>query len=224
MPSLRRLSPALCAALVLWPLTACSPDQGPAGSASTAPAKGCAFQPAGEPAKPVDPPQASEARTNGQGSVVFTFGQGQVTVTTDRAAAPCAALSFESLARQQYFDGTACHRLVDSGIFVLQCGDPTGTGRGGPGYRFADELRGGETYPAGTVAMANSGPNTNGSQFFFVYQDTQLPAKYTVFGRLDPQSLGVIARIAAEGQDGSNPDGSGKPNGDAKIQTAKVGG
>lgn len=154
---------------------------------------------------------------------MVTLAQGPVTITMDRAATPCTAHSFEALAKQAYFDGTTCHRLVDSGVFVLQCGDPSGTGRGGPGYRFNDELTGHETYPAGTVAMANAGPNTNGSQFFFVYQDSPLPPKYTVFGKLDQASLGVVARVAAEGQDGSNPDGSGKPNGDARIVAAKLG-
>ena len=110
--------------------------------------------------------------------------------------------SFLSLARQGYFDDTTCHRLTTAGIYVLQCGDPTATGMGGPGYAFADELLDGDsriepchsqdlgqgpvdvcTYGAGTVAMANSGPNTNGSQFFLVYKSSPLPAAYTVFGR-----------------------------------------
>lgn len=151
----------------------------------------------------------------------FETNEGPVTVTMDRATTPCTVHSMEGLIKQGFFDNTQCHRLVDSGIFVLQCGDPTGTGRGGPGYRFADELAGTRSYPKGTVAMANSGRNTNGSQFFFVYDDSQLPPNYAVFGHLDPESLAVVARIAVEGQDGANPDGSGKPNNEARIISVK---
>lgn len=147
----------------------------------------------------------------------MTTNQGPVTLTLNRDAAPCTVHSFEALVKQDFFDDTQCHRLVDSGIFVLQCGDPTGTGRGGPGYRFADELGDTRGYPAGTVAMANSGADTNGSQFFLVYDGSELPPNYTVFGRMDEESRGVVARIAVEGQDGSNPDGTGKPNNEARI-------
>lgn len=219
---MRTLPLALAGALVVLPLTACSPDQ-PAPQQTATGGSRCTYSPAGEPAKPVDPPSANEVQTSGTATMTVTMGQGTVKVTMDRAKTPCTSHSFEALAKQKYFDGTQCHRLVDSGIFVLQCGDPTGTGRGGPGYRFNDELTGSETYPAGTVAMANAGANTNGSQFFFVYADTQLPPKYTAFGKMDAESLAVVARIAAEGQDGSNPDGSGKPNGDAKITSVTVG-
>ncbi|MET0295928.1 MAG: peptidylprolyl isomerase, partial [Microbacterium sp.] len=121
---------------------------------------------------------------------------------------PCTVESFVSLAQQQYFSNTECHRLTTSGIFVLQCGDPTGTGRGGPGYRFDDELDGGETYPAGTVAMANAGPGTNGSQFFLVYEDTPLPPSYTVFGQLSSEGLEVVQTIAADGVEGGADDGA----------------
>ena len=128
--------------------------------------------PSGDPAKPVDPPAPGEVRTSGETAWTLTTNQGPVTITMDRSRTPCTVHSFESLARQKYFDNTQCHRLVDSGIFVLQCGDPTGTGRGGPGYRFADEVSGSEKYPAGTVAMANAGKDTNGSQFFITCDAT----------------------------------------------------
>lgn len=204
-------------------LAACAPDSGsasaptPVSPAQSSAASRCRYDPNGDPARPVDPPAATDVRTTGETVWTIQTNQGPVSLTMDRSRTPCTVHSFETLAVQKYFDGTQCHRLVDSGIFVLQCGDPTGTGRGGPGYRFADELSGSETYPAGTVAMANAGPNTNGSQFFLVYADSALPAKYTVFGQLDKASLDVVARIAAEGQDGSNPDGSGKPNNEARI-------
>jgi cyclophilin family peptidyl-prolyl cis-trans isomerase len=126
--------------------------------------------------------------------------------------------SFLSLAEQGYFDATSCHRLTTQRILVLQCGDPTGTGSGGPGYTFADETRGGESYVRGVVAMANAGPNTNGSQFFLVWGDStsldQMP-NYTVFGRMDDASVGVVERIAADGVSGGASDG--KPVNAAQI-------
>ncbi len=185
--------------------------------------KNCVYTVTSNPAKPVDPPNGKEVPATGTTSVILTMTEGKVQITMDRAKTPCTVASFLSLARQKFYDGTKCHRLADRGLYMLQCGDPTGNGRGGPGYQFADETYPSDVYPAGTVAMANSGPNTNGSQFFFVYQDSQLPAKYTVFGKLDQASVGVIARMAAEGQDGSNPDGTGKPNNTSQIISVAVG-
>lgn len=155
------------------------------------------------------------------GTVTFTLKmtEGDVAITMDRAKAPCTVNSFESLAEQGYFDDTACHRLVDSGIFVLQCGDPSASGNGGPGYSFDDETDPADTYGPGAVAMANSGANTNGSQFFLVYEDSPLSPDYTVFGAMDEASTGVVARMAAEGQDGSfeSTAGGGKPNNPSEI-------
>lgn len=114
-----------------------------------------------------------------------------------------------------YFDNTACHRLTTSGIFVLQCGDPTGTGRGGPGFTTPDENtdpgfesgpEGTVIYPAGTIAMANSGPDTNGSQFFIVYEDSPLAPDYTVVGKLS-KGLPIIQKVADEGVVGGGTDG-----------------
>ena len=133
---------------------------------------------------------------------------GTITVALDGKAAPHTVNSFVFLAGKHYFDNTKCHRLTTSGIFVLQCGDPTGTGTGGPGYQFRDENLKGATYPAGTVAMANAGPGTNGSQFFFVYADTSLPPNYTPFGKVT-SGLDILKAIAAKG---SNPPGDGAPN------------
>ena len=128
-----------------------------------------------------------------------------------------------SLAEQGYFDATECHRLTTAGIFVLQCGDPTATGSGGPGYSFADELTGEETYPAGTLAMANAGPDTNGSQFFIVYGDTQLPPAYTVFGTVDEAGVKLVEEVAAEGTDNANGQGDGAPNQAVEIESVTVG-
>jgi peptidyl-prolyl cis-trans isomerase B (cyclophilin B) len=145
----------------------------------------------------------------------INLGQGLVTLKLDAAAAPHTVNSFVFLANQHFFDGVYCHRLTTEGLYVLQCGDPTGTGSGGPGYTFKDEnltaasVKGG-TYPAGTVAMANSGANTNGSQFFLVYKDSPLPANYTPFGTITG-GMDVLNAIAAKGSDSSNGAGDGKP-------------
>ena len=178
----------------------------------------CAY-PAGEAAaKQVQPPSTDGVPATGTVAYTLTLNDTPLAITLDRAAAPCTVHSFESLAEQGYFDGTACHRLVDSGIFVLQCGDPSGSGSGGPGYSFADELEQTDGYPAGTIAMANAGANTNGSQFFIVYADSPLPNDYTVFGSLDAAGIEAITTLAAKGQDNSfGSSGGGKPNARAVI-------
>jgi peptidyl-prolyl cis-trans isomerase B (cyclophilin B) len=137
-------------------------------------------------------------------------------------AAPCTVGSFVSLASQQYFNNTICHRLTTTGIFVLQCGDPTGTGSGGPGYKFDDENLTGAKYSAGTVAMANSGANTNGSQFFLVYQNSlSLPASYTPFGTI-VSGLNIIQNVAKAGSDNSNGSGDGHPKEKVEIESVTI--
>lgn len=201
--------------------TATSPPA-PQGSASGPARSGdpasCDYPAAGSAAKPVNPPPTGDVETTGTVAYTLAMTGGDVTITMDRSKTPCTVNSFVSLAEQGYFDGTACHRLGDSGLFVLQCGDPTGTGSGGPGYSFADELTGQESYQRGVVAMANSGPDTNGSQFFLVWEDsTGLPPNYTLFGTMNTASRDVVAQMAGEGQDGSYGDGTGKPNNPSKI-------
>jgi peptidyl-prolyl cis-trans isomerase B (cyclophilin B) len=137
--------------------------------------------------------------------------QGLIVIKALTAEAPCTTFSFRFLAERHYFDRTHCHRLTIQGIFVLQCGDPTGTGSGGPGYRFNDENLTGATYPAGTVAMANAGPNTNGSQFFFVWKNTSLPPLYTPFATVI-KGMKVLLKIAAAGDDSQNGPGDGYPH------------
>jgi peptidyl-prolyl cis-trans isomerase B (cyclophilin B) len=210
-------------------LAGCGQSPAAAPGASTAPSSagsaaggspGCTYTPTGKAAKPVDPPPTTDVPTSGKVTFTLAMTGGPVKITMDRSKTPCTVNSFASLAKQGYFDGTRCHRLADSGIFVLQCGDPTGTGSGGPGYAFADELTGHESYKRGVVAMANAGPGTNGSQFFLVWDDsTSLDRQpnYTIFGQMDPASRDVVAQMAGEGQDGSNPDGTGKPNNPSKI-------
>lgn len=201
--------------MLLFPLVACSVLLGAAcGDANQSAgdevvqATGCEYPMGGDPARPVDPPPTTDVSNAGTATATISMTAGDVEITMDRAATPCTVNSFESLASQGYFDDTACHRLTDSQIFVLQCGDPTETGRGGPGYSFPDETDDSMTYPAGTVAMANAGQDTNGSQFFLVWADTVLPPDYTVFGTMDQPGLEVVAGIAAQGvaaEDGQTP-------------------
>ena len=152
----------------------------------------------------------------------------QATINTNRGAividllnskATCTVNSFVFLAQKGYFSNTHCHRLTTSGIYVLQCGDPTGTGSGGPGYEFADENLTGAKYTAATVAMANAGPNTNGSQFFLVYKNSTLPPSYTPFGKI-VSGLNIIQQVAKAGSDNANGAGDGHPK--LKVQIDSV--
>lgn len=153
-------------------------------------------------ARDVEKPPAEAAYT-GEIPIVLSTTLGDLDLTLDATKAPCTVGSFLSLASQGYYDDTPCHRLVtpqSGGLSVLQCGDPSGKGTGGPGYTVPDELDGSETYPAGTLAMANIGqPDTNGSQFFMVYAATQLPPEYTVFGTLDQAGIDKVAALAEKG-------------------------
>lgn len=183
-------------------------------------AASCSYPSDGEPATPVDPPPENDIPNQGTAQATLHLTAGDVELTLDREQAPCAVNSFLSLAEQGYFDDVACHRLTDVGIFVLQCGDPTETGTGGPGYVFADEVSDDLEYASGTVAMANRGEDTNGSQFFLVWDDSPLDPDYTVFGQMDEAGLDVVRGIAAEGvaaEDGTSPIA------EALIQSVSVG-
>ncbi|MFI8964411.1 peptidylprolyl isomerase [Streptomyces sp. NPDC053493] len=162
-------------------------------------------------------------------TMALTTNVGDITVTMDAAKAPHTVNSFKHLADKKYFDGTKCHRLTTSGIFVLQCGDPKGDGTGGPGYSIPDEnltglgkagKDGSVTYPKGTVAMANAGPGTGGSQFFLVYKDTKLPPNYTPFGTFDAAGVKVVEEVAKAGVAGGAGDGA--PQKAVTIQKAAV--
>ncbi len=217
-----RSAPLLTAALLV--VTGCA--AGPNPSARALPAAGttdCDYTVAGSPAKAADLPASTGVPDVGTVMITLNMTDGPVTFTGDRSIAPCTLNSFESLARQKFFDDTGCHRLGGSWLFMVQCGDPTGTGRGGPGYRFGDELDPAPTYRAGAVAMANSGADTNGSQFFIVYEDSQLPPTYTVFGHVDEAGLRVIKSMAAAGHDNSFDDGTGRPFNAFRINSVSVG-
>jgi cyclophilin family peptidyl-prolyl cis-trans isomerase len=156
------------------------------------------------------PPNPKATPTQGTSRLVMSTNQGDLTLTLDRSIAPCAVESFTYLASQDFFDDTPCHRLTTTeGLKVLQCGDPTGTGMGGPSYRFAEEVTAETAYPRGTVAMAKSAaPSSTGSQFFLVYGDSQLPPEYTVVGTVDEAGLAVLDAIAEAGVEDGAQDGA----------------
>ena len=166
-------------------------------------------------AKPNNPPQGSNVPSSGTVEVTLKSTAGDIPITLDRSLAPCTVNSFLSLAEQGFYTDTPCPRLgTDPSLMMLQCGDPTGTGSGGPGYSFADEVFPELTYGRGVLAMANAGPNTNGSQFFMVYGPAQLTPDYTVFGTISDEGLAVLDTVARGGHDHSlDPSpGGGKPN------------
>lgn len=127
---------------------------------------------------------------------------GDIEIEFDPVRAPLAVNNFVHLARDGFYDGVIFHRVVPG--FVIQGGDPTGTGRGGPGYKFRDELEGDGSYSRGTVAMANAGPNTNGSQFFICLDDVGLPHQYTIFGHVT-SGMDAVDAITAVPRRGEKP-------------------
>lgn len=204
---------------------------GPAPSAPPLPAfkpsaevgANCQYPATPEPAaKEVKPPRTGKVPTDpAQVSVSMVTNQGHIGLMLANNESPCTVNSFASLVGQKYFDNTKCHRLTTSpGLGVLQCGDPKGQGTGGPGYQFANEYPTDQyppndpkaqepvLYPRGTLAMANAGPGTNGSQFFMVYKDSQLPPQYTVFGTIQPDGLATLDKIAKAGVAGGGEDGA----------------
>jgi peptidyl-prolyl cis-trans isomerase B (cyclophilin B) len=214
------------------PETAVTADPTPATSTapSAAPAAGeCAYTPTEgeEPARDVGVPTYDEATATKPYTATLKTSEGDIVIEAAAAAAPCTSNSFKFLAEKKYYDDTTCHRLVTEGIFVLQCGDPTGTGSGGPGYGFGIEnAPEGGAFPAGTVAMARSqDPNSNGSQFFIVYDDTTLPTDgggYTIFGKVT-KGLDIVKKVAEAGVDPKAPaDSPEKPATPVDIQTVTI--
>lgn len=160
----------------------------------------------GEAAKQVDVPSGKDVTTTGTETVTIKTGDGDIPVTLDNSLSPCTTNSFKHLAEAGYYDDTICHRVVKSdSMTIVQCGDPLGEGTGGPGFTFADEFplngvaeaeQGNPVnYKRGTLAMANSGPDTNGSQFFLVVEDTTLPPAYNVFGTISEEGLKTLDTI-----------------------------
>lgn len=198
----------------------------------------CEYKDNGQDGHGAKTPDGKDISTEGTVTVSFDTTQGPIEMNLDRATAPCTTHAISELADSGFYDDTVCHRMTSGGLNVLQCGDPTGSGTGGPGFSFANEYPTDETddedlqnpvvYPRGSVAMANSGPDTNGSQFFLNYDDSELPPNYTYFGTITEDGLKTLDKIAEAGVDtgeqGGLPGGQedGKPAEEVKIKKATV--
>ena len=189
---------ALCALAIA--VASLTPTAAPAAERPTS-VKGCA-KPTSKAHVPATLKQPTSVDKKLAKTMTITTNCGVITIALDPAA-PQTVTNLATLARSKYFDGSFCHRLTTEGIYVLQCGDPSAQGNGSPGSwkGYKDENLPTKkilTYPAGTVAMANSGPNTNGSQFFLVYKDTTLPPSYTIWGKIKT-GLPLLLRIEKVG-------------------------
>jgi len=203
------------------PTASASASASATASAVAEPAHHCTYTPSGTAARKVSLPPATPDWTATYQATIAT-NRGNIVINLLNSKATCTVNSFVHLAEQKYFAGTDCHRLTTSGIYVLQCGDPTGTGQGTPGYGFANENLKGAKYTTGTVAMANTGqPNSNGSQFFLVYKNSPLPADYTPFGTIT-QGLPVLDAVAKAGSDNSNGSGDGHPKEKVVIRSVTI--
>lgn len=191
----------------------------------------CAYNEDGsEAAKKVSLPATDNVPTSGTANVALQTNKGTIDLELDRAVSPCTVNAITHLAAEGYYNDTVCHRLTTSGIKVLQCGDPSGSGAGGPGFQFANEFPTDEAtdeeksapkiYPRGTIAMANAGVDTNGSQFFLNYGDSPLAPNYTYFGKISESGLKVLDEIAASGTKDGKEDGA--PAEEIKIESASV--
>ncbi len=202
----------------------------PAVPTPEGPTTSCDYPAASPAVRDNTPPSADDVPAEGTVEVAMATSQGPIGLTLDRTEAPCTVNSFTNLAAQGYFDDTPCHRLTtSSSLEVLQCGDPSGKGSRGPGYEFPNEYPTTAypaddptastpvVYPRGTLAMANAGPDTNGSQFFLVYDNSVLPPEYTVFGTISAEGLATLDKVAAAGV--ATPGGDGAPNAAVTIQT-----
>ena len=193
------------------------------GNGDAAAGAECTYVDSGsEPARKVTKPPSSPAE-HGPVDVTMETNFGKAPMTLDAKKAPCAVNSFLSLSEQGYYDKTDCSRVAfDSrGFAILQCGDPTGTGGGDPGYRFAEEVDGTEKYTSGVVAMAKgSQPATTGGQFFVVLGDTQLGPEYTIFGKLSDQGLQVFRKAGTAALKGKKDGYDGPPA--TKVTITKV--
>jgi peptidyl-prolyl cis-trans isomerase B (cyclophilin B) len=211
-----------------------SPSPSPSNTAAMVNGK-CVYIKSGTAARKVSlPPAAPDTKATYQATMATN--RGDIVIDMLNSGAPCTVNSFVSLTDQGYYNNTHCHRLTTSGIFVLQCGDPTGTGEGTPGYEFGNEnlnylklsncsgstTEKCATFPPGTVAMANTGAaDSNGSQFFLVYKTTELPDSYTPFGTI-VSGLNIIQNVAKAGSDNSNGAGDGHPKEKVEINSVTI--
>jgi peptidyl-prolyl cis-trans isomerase B (cyclophilin B) len=231
LDGLRPGSPGLPGTTARSPTPAALPEFKPPATLGS----NCQYPATTEPAsKPAKPPRTGQVPTDpALVNAGVTTNRGYIGLQLDNAKAPCTVNNFASLAQQGFFDDTTCHRLTTSATLgVLQCGDPTSTGTGGPGYRFPNEyptnqfrlsdpkLKTPVRYPRGTLAMANAGLGTNGSQFFLVYEDSMLPPTYTVFGTIDTTGLATLDKIAEAGVADGTEDG--KPTQNVTIESVRL--
>jgi peptidyl-prolyl cis-trans isomerase B (cyclophilin B) len=208
------------------PKPSATPTSTPTPSASPALVNGkCVYTKSGTAARKVNLPSAKPDTAATYQATIAT-NRGDIVIDLNNSAAPCTVNSFVSLADQKFFNNTQCHRLSTVDPYVLQCGDPTGTGTGGPGYAFANEVASSSattvTYTPGTVAMANSGGNaTNGSQFFLVFKNSLLQPDYTPFGTI-VSGLNIIQNVAKAGSDNSSGQGDGHPKEKVEIDSVTI--
>jgi peptidyl-prolyl cis-trans isomerase B (cyclophilin B) len=208
-----------------------TPTPSPSNTAALVDGK-CQYIKGGTAARTVNLPPA-KPDTKATYAATIKTNRGTVVIDLMNNGAPCTVNSFVSLADQKYFNNTPCHRLTTSAIFVLQCGDPSGTGEGVPGYGFGTENTASlksvtvsgqpeAVYPAAMVAMANTGqPDSNGSQFFLVYKQTDLPPSYTPFGTI-VSGLNILQNVAKAGSDNSNGPGDGHPKEKVQIESVTI--
>jgi len=206
-----------------------TPNAAPSSATSAAPCDWSVVPEAARSKETKDvgtPPATPPART-GTATMTITTNRGVIKINMDRALTPCAVTSFEYLASKKFFDNSPCHRLITKQFSALQCGDPAGTGWGGPSYRYLDEnlpVDRRPKYPRGTVALSNQGPNTNQSQFFLFYGDSELDDDVPVVGRIT-EGLPILEEIAKAGSDGRydiNPDGTPGPGGGLPNQPVQI--
>lgn len=191
----------------------------------------CEYPDDGEASKKIDKPATDNVPATGTVTVTLNTNQGEIPMELDRSVSPCGVNAIEHMAKSGYFDDSVCHRITGGGLNVLQCGDPTGTGTGGPGFKFAGEWPVKDAdldpntplvYPKGSIAMANpSDPDANGSQFFLNWADSQLPPQYTLLGSMTDEGTKTVEKIAKNGIEGGGTS-DGKPAKEVKIEKAKV--
>jgi peptidyl-prolyl cis-trans isomerase B (cyclophilin B) len=230
------LAVVVIAGVAFWLVTSVGDDDKPtAGSPSAAPpgTVACTWTPedasAGGQIKDVGTPGPNAPNT-GKATMTISTNLGDITATVDKTKAPCTAAAFEYLSSKKFWDNTKCHRMTTEGIKVLQCGDPSATGKGyretdgsgGPSFRYAEEnlpTSANPAYPRGTIAMAKTqAPGSTGSQFFIVYGDTQLDPSYTVLGTVD-KGMDIVDKVAKGGVDDKNGPGDGHPKIEVNIKT-----
>jgi len=204
------------------PASTPTPTPTPTPTEVKEPATHCVYTPSPPAARNVGTPSATpDFKATYQATI--NTNRGPIVIDLLNSKATCTVNSFVFLSEKKFFNNTPCPRLVTSGIFVLQCGDPTGSGSGGPGYEFESENLTGATYPAGTLAMANSGtPNSNGSQFFIVFKNTPLPPSYTPFGTVT-SGLNILLAVDKAGiKPPLNPAGGGHPKEAVNITSVTI--